>query len=153
MNTFAPISSIMTSHLVTVNPEDSLAQVKQIFDTHTFHHLPVVRFREIVGMISRTDVDHFVGGAMHGEADADRFVENLRLQRAKAQDIMTKGLAKLEPDDRINVALEVFSINRFHALPVVRDGELVGIVTPFDVLRVLAQERPKAPHMVYDNPE
>lgn len=153
MNTFAPISSIMTTHLVTVNPEDTLVRVKEIFDQHNFHHLPVVRFREIVGIISRSDVDHFVGGATHGDAGADRFVENLRLQRAKAQDIMTKGLAKLEPEDRINVALEVFSINRFHALPVVKDGELVGIVTPFDVLRALAQERPKAPHLVYEQPE
>lgn len=149
MNTFAPVSTIMTEHLITVNPEDSLQRVKEIFDAHTFHHVPVVRFREIVGIISRSDFDYFIGGPGHG-AD-DRFVDNLRLTRTLAEEIMTKGMAKLEPDDRINVALEVFAINRFHALPVIKDGELVGIVTPYDIIRALLAEKPKDPLSVYDN--
>ena len=47
----------MTPHtaLVTVNPDENLAQVKEIFDTHKFHHIPVVHFRDIVGIISKTD--------------------------------------------------------------------------------------------------
>jgi len=72
------------------------------------------------------------------------------LERAKAKDIMVRGLGKLEPDDRINVALEVFSRNWFHALPVVADGELVGIVTTQDVIRAILDEKPKEPHMVYE---
>ena len=50
MNLFAPVSSLMTNHhlLVTVGPEEPLTKVKEIFDTHTFHHIPVVRFHEIV---------------------------------------------------------------------------------------------------------
>ena len=54
---------------------------------------------------------------------------------------MTTGLAKLEPDDRINVALDVFCVNLFHALPVVKDNELVGILTPFDIIKTLAEEK------------
>lgn len=147
MNTFAPVSSIMTEHLITVNPEDNLLRVKEIFDEHKFHHLPVVRFKEIVGIISRSDFDHFIG---RNVKDEDRFIDHVRLQRVTAEDIMTKGMAKLEPDDRINVALEVFSINRFHALPVIKEGELVGIVTPYDIIRALLNEKPKQPHMVYE---
>ncbi|MCB0545093.1 MAG: CBS domain-containing protein, partial [Saprospiraceae bacterium] len=107
MNTFALVSTIMTPHtaLVTVNPDENLAQVKEIFDTHKFHHIPVVHFRDIVGIISKTDFMYFLGGA--SLYDDDRFENESRLKRAKAKDIMTTGLAKLEPDDRINVALEV----------------------------------------------
>jgi acetoin utilization protein AcuB len=57
MNAFAPISTIMSSDLVTVNPEDNLLIVKKLFESHTFHHLPVVRFRKIVGIISKTDLN------------------------------------------------------------------------------------------------
>ena len=55
---------------------------------------------------------------------------------------MTKGLAKLTPDQRINVALEIFLENRFHAIPVVEEqsGELIGIITTFDVIKALASE-------------
>ena len=149
MNAFAPISTIMSSDLVTVNPEDNLLIVKKLFESHTFHHLPVVRFRKIVGIISKTDFEHFTGALSHF-ADA-RFVNESRLERTKAEDIMTKGLGKLEPEDRINVALEIFSKNWFHALPVVKNEELVGIITTQDVIKALLRERPSEPHMVYEN--
>lgn len=150
MNTFSTIASVMTDykHLITVSPEDSLLSVKEIFDTHKFHHIPVVHFREIVGIISKTDFQLFYGGISLHEKDP-HLVES-RLKRAHAKDIMTTGLGKLEPDDRINVALEIFCGNWFHALPVVQDGELVGILTPFDIMRALLDEKPIAPHMVYD---
>ncbi len=150
MNVFAPISSLMTDHkhLVTVSPEESLLKVKEIFETHKFHHIPVVRFREIIGIVSRTDFDHFVGGA--SKFDEDKFVSELRLKRTQVEEIMTTRLGKVAPDDRINVALEIFIINRFHALPVVEDGDLVGIITPFDIMKALADEKPDDPTSVYD---
>lgn len=150
MNVFAPISSLMTDHkhLVTVNPDDNLSKVKEIFDTHKFHHIPVVNFREIVGIVSKSDFDHFIGGAsLH---DKNRIADEEQLRNAHAKDIMTSHLGKVEPDDRINVALEIFTLNRFHALPVIKDGDLVGIITPFDILRKLAEEKPAQPHMVYE---
>jgi acetoin utilization protein AcuB len=150
MNIFAPISSIMTDHkhLVTVDPEESLSKVKEIFDNHKFHHIPVVHFREIVGIISRTDFEHFMGGASHFEED--KYVNQLRLERAQAKDIMIKRLGKVASDDRINVALEVFLVNRFHALPVVDDGELVGMLTPFDIMLALSKQVPADSSLVYE---
>jgi acetoin utilization protein AcuB len=151
MNTFVPISRLMTDYknLVTVNPEDTLLTIKEIFAHNNFHHIPVVRFREIVGIISKTDFEHFMGGA--SLCDEDRFVSELRLQRTTAKDLMTTRLGKVESTDRLNVALEIFILNRFHALPVVDNGELVGIITPFDLLKALAEERPADPSMVYEN--
>lgn len=149
MNAYAPISTIMSTDLVTVGPEDNLLSVKKIFDSHKFHHLPVVQFKKIVGIISKVDFEHFTGGLSH--AADDRFIDEKRLERTKAKDIMTKGLGKLEPDDRINVALEIFSKNWFHALPVVQHEELVGIVTTQDVIRKILEEKPREPHMVYEN--
>lgn len=148
MNTFAPVSSLMTTKLVTVNPEDSLLVVKKIFDEHSFHHLPVVRFKTLVGIISKTDFTHFMGGM--SEASEDRFVNESKMGNTHAEAIMTTGLGKLEPDDRINVALEVFSRNWFHALPVIDNGDLVGIITTQDVIRAILDEKPDQPHMVYD---
>lgn len=151
MNIFAPISSLMTDHkhLVTIGPEESLSKVKEIFDAHKFHHIPVVHFREIVGIVSRTDFEHFMGGASHYEED--KYVNELRLERTQVKEIMIKRLGKVAPDDRINVALEVFLINRFHALPVVEDGELVGILTPFDIMTALSKQVPADSSLVYEN--
>ncbi|MFN0216940.1 MAG: CBS domain-containing protein [Saprospiraceae bacterium] len=150
MNIFAPVSSLMTDHkhLVTVAPEENLAQIKEIFDNHKFHHIPVVHFREIVGIVSRSDFDYFMGGASHYEED--KYVNQLRLERTQVKEIMVTHLGKLEPDDRINVALEIFLINRFHALPVVEDGDLVGILTPFDIMTALSKQVPADSSLVYE---
>lgn len=136
MNTLNPVKTIMTTNLVTVNPKDSLWEVKKIFDNHRIHHLPVVRYKGIVGLISKTDLLHFLKGACN-----DNFEEMLneaRLQNYTAEDIMTTGLAKIGPDDHISVAIEIFKENLFHAIPVVEKEELVGIITTYDIIKNLS---------------
>ena len=66
---------------------------------------------------------------------------------------MTTGLAKLSPEERINVALEVFMANRFHAIPVVDDGDLVGIVTTFDIMKELNTEKVTADQILANKKE
>ncbi|MFT5165642.1 MAG: acetoin utilization protein AcuB [Saprospiraceae bacterium] len=138
MNVLAPISSIMTTKLFTVNPEDKLEAVKEIFDKHRIHHLPVVRYKKMVGLISKTDLLFFIKGL--SENSFDDILNSTRLKNYTAQDIMTTGIAKMEPKDRINIALKVFNENLFHAIPIVEEEELVGIVTTYDIIRALSKE-------------
>lgn len=138
MNIVAPVSTIMSTRLVTVNPDDSLEKVKACFDEHNIHHLPVVNYKQIVGIISSTDFNHFLRGFTRNEHDS--LLETVRLRAWKAQDIMTEGLAKVEATDPIRTILEVFKTNRIHALPVVENNELVGIVTTYDIICALAEE-------------
>jgi acetoin utilization protein AcuB len=53
---------------------------------------------------------------------------------------MTEGVAKLEPYQRVNVALDLFKMNLFHALPVVENDRIIGIVTTFDIIKHLAED-------------
>jgi acetoin utilization protein AcuB len=138
MNVLAPISTIMTTKLIAVNPDDSLAEVRDIFEKHNIHHLPVVRYKKIIGMVSKTDFVHFLHGFKGNEMD--RFIDETRLRSWKVEEIMTKGLAKVDSKEPIRTALEVFKVNRFHALPVVDDDELVGIITTFDIIKILSDE-------------
>jgi acetoin utilization protein AcuB len=139
MDILAPISQIMSKELITVSEKDKLTVVKEIFEKHNIHHIPVVRFKSIVGIISKTDYLYFVRGFTQNEED--RFINESRLKAYTADEIMTTGMAKVEPADRINVALEIFKINRFHAIPVVENDELVGIVTTHDIIIALSEGR------------
>lgn len=139
MNLVAPVSTIMTTNLLTVSPDDPMKVVKEIFDTHKFHHIPVVRLRKIVGIISKTDFTaYYTGLSRHFE---DRFINDTLLQLHKAEEIMIKKVAKVEPDDHIAVAVEVFKENILHALPVVDNGELVGIVTVHDIINMISKDK------------
>jgi acetoin utilization protein AcuB len=81
---------------------------------------------------------HFIRGME--TTPYDILVEKSRLQNYTAEDIMTTGIATLESTERINVALQVFAENLFHAIPVVDNGELVGMLTTFDIIRHLVEE-------------
>ena len=138
MNLLKPVSTIMTSDLITVNPKDPLAEVKRKFDESNIHHILVVRYKTLVGMISKSDFLFFLRGFAHN--DMDRLIEEARLNAFKAEELMITKLAKLTSNEPIRTAVELFKINRFHALPIVDDEQLVGIITTHDIIKALADD-------------
>lgn len=147
MNILNPISTIMTPNPISVNEEDSLAIVQTIFSSKRIHHIPVNRENELVGMISKSDFLFFKRGFSDTEEGSS--MEEVRLNNYTAKDIMTTKLAKLEPSDKINIALEVFKENLFHGIPIVENKKLVGIITTYDIIRSLAEDNEA--HATYDN--
>lgn len=139
MNVLAPVSTIMSTKLITISPGESLLAVREMFEKNNIHHIPVVRYKEIVGLISKTDYLYFKQGCVGSEGEKEK--EIYQLTQWKAEEIMTSKLAKLESDDPIRTALDLFRLNRFHALPVIENEELVGIVTPHDIIEALANEK------------
>ncbi|MDA8692459.1 CBS domain-containing protein [Saprospiraceae bacterium] len=139
MNLLSPVSTIMTKNLVTVRPDDKLSRVKVIFEKHKIHHIPVVDDLKLVGMISKSDYLFFLRGL--SKSNIDQKWEDSRLKSHQVDEIMTTKLAKLEADQKINVALEVFKENLFHAVPIVEGEAIVGIVTTWDIINNIALDK------------
>ena len=138
MNTMTPLSKIMTTDLITITADTKLAKVKEIFDSKRIHHLPVVEFQRLIGIISKTDLLHYIKGVVGQRQDDVELNHNL-LENYYAKDIMTTGIAKLESKDRIATAIMVFQENLFHAIPIVDNNLLVGIVTTYDIINFAAK--------------
>jgi acetoin utilization protein AcuB len=139
MNLLHPIAEIMTPNPITVSPDDQLIKIDHLFKENKFHHVPVVDEGKLVGIVSKSDFLFFKRG--FNESQTMEKMEEVRMRNYTARDIMTKGIAKLSSKDRINVALEIFKVNIFHAIPVVDEGTLVGIVTPLDIIKKLAEDK------------
>lgn len=135
MNLKTPISEVMKTELITIDPETTLKRVEEIFANHSFHHLPVIDSGKLIGMLSVNDLKLYQSHTSH--VDYNEGLEEFRLNKHRAKEIMTTGLGKLEPTDRLEVAVEVFKENLFHALPVVEDERLVGIITTYDIINTL----------------
>lgn len=146
MNLLHPISTIMSKDVKTLTPTNSIADASDMFSKNKIHHIPIVKDDKLVGIVSKSDYLFFKRGFLN-DRDDDK-IEEIRMQNYEVSYIMTKGIAKLEPTDRINVALEIFKENIFHAIPVVDEGRLVGIVTTFDIINHLASDNEA--HMAYD---
>lgn len=56
----------------------------------------------------------------------------------KVVDVMTRNPLTVSPSETIGQAEEIMTHNRFRQLPVVQDGDLVGIVTDRDVRSFLS---------------
>lgn len=135
MNLLNSVSSIMTPNPICVDLNEILTVVDRIFKENRIHHLPVISGDKLVGMISKSDFLFFKRGFSEEQSKLE---DEVRMNNYLAKDIMTKRLAKLEPDDKINVALEVFKENLFHALPIVENDRIVGILSTFDIIKKLA---------------
>ena len=134
MNTDRPIKEIMTTKLVTVQPDTSVKEVNKIFAKNTFHHLPVVDSAGVLaGIISKEDLLKL--SYVLSKNTAGKIYSEKQYSSLTAKDVMTKFPVSLDPDDTIGLAADIFLANRFHALPILDDDILIGLVTTHDLLR------------------
>ena len=129
----------MTSDLITLSPTSSVADAAEIFNKKKVHHIPIVINDQLIGIVSKSDYLFFRRGFLNDKTDER--IEEIRLRNYEVQDIMTQGIATLESSDKINVTLEIFKENLFHAIPIVDNKKLVGIVTTFDIIANLAESK------------
>jgi len=142
MNTNDPISSIMTQKVLTISPDDKVKLAKETFEVNSIHHLPVIAEEQLVGILSSSDLLHFM---RYLDKDSQEpYLNDLRLKNYKVGEIMQTNLATVDQADSIRSILEVFSQNVFHALPVMNGNELVGIVTTQDIVKALLKEESEA---------
>ena len=131
-----PVSKIMTAQPITVNETNKVSDVAQIFKERSIHHIPVVSGSKLIGMISKTDMERisFVTGTQDEKA-------NTQIYDALSIDqVMTKNVVVVNSNTSIKEVAQILAKNEFHALPVVDNGELVGIVTTTDLMQYMLDQ-------------
>jgi CBS domain-containing protein len=132
-----PISTIMTSEVEFVQENQNLKDVMNIFKKHKFRHLPVLNGKKIIGIISRTDINRLTFGGLfdNQEGSDDAILDILSIPQ-----VMTANPKVVSSEDSIRDVAEIFSKEDFHALPVVEQDELVGIVTTTDIIKYMLMQ-------------
>jgi len=131
------LRSIMTTRVVTVELDDQLEVVKEIFDSMKFRHLLVVDAgRKLCGVISDRDLlralSPYVGTASENARDTATL-------RKRVHQIMTRKPITLVPEATVADAISLFLSHRVSCIPIVdKDFKPVGIVSWRDVLKSLA---------------
>ena len=125
----APISSIMTKNVVCVSPEQKIIDVKHIYEKKKFHHhIPVTEHGKLIGMVSLIDFMYKIKGA--GLNDNNAIYNELVVK-----DIMTYKPYAVSPETSISEVAEEFAKGRYHAIPIVENQAVVGIVSTADMIR------------------
>ncbi len=133
-----PVSEIMTKHIIALNRTDDLETAEVLFKKHKIRHIPVVNEDAIIGMLSYTDLLRisFADAFNEDEDEVDTVVYNM----FSIDQVMAKNLVSVTSMTTIKEVAQILASKEFHALPVVDEGRLVGIVTTTDLINYMIKQ-------------
>jgi acetoin utilization protein AcuB len=128
------VKDFMTSEVTSLQETDNLLDAAMVFVRSSFRHLPVLRDKKVVGIITERDVKQFAPSLL-SRTSAEEY--NQVMETTPISRVMRKDPATLSPEQPIFEAAKLLHSKRFGCLPVVENDELVGIVTTTDLLALL----------------
>lgn len=137
MKNDVPVSQIMTKNILRLSLSDNLSTAETLMKKNHIRHLPVVDDQRIIGMVSLNDLLR-ISFADAVDADGED-IETTVYNMFTVEQVMTKKVECITSDTTVKEAAEIFLQHEFHALPVVDNDCLTGIITTTDVIRFFVQ--------------
>lgn len=126
----------MTRNVLTLGVSSTLIDAAEILHRKSIRQFPVIDSEgKVVGIVSDRDVrDAMPSKFLPGDGNS---LSGGDLSTLTAGDIMTLDPYTVESTTCMDTVAEMIVRNKIGGLPVVDDGELVGIITQADVMRFL----------------
>lgn len=124
----------MKKDLITITKNERMTVAKKILEEKNIRHLPVVEGKKLIGLVTNMDI-------RKAEASPATSLEirelHYLLDKLTVGEIMTRNVITISPDVSVEEAATILHDNKIGCLPVVEDGDLVGIITENDVMEIL----------------
>ena len=121
------IKEIMKSSLVSISPDIKLSDAYSLMQEKNIRHLPVVEKSKLVGIVTDRDLRLSTSRLAKHPFEPEEFVKK----------VMSHPVKTTHPSDPIESAAQLMRELKIGCLPVVEDGQLIGIVTITDMLDAL----------------
>jgi acetoin utilization protein AcuB len=133
------VDEIMSTEVATAGMDDTLEEIRDVFDLNHYHHMPIIDNDRLVGIVSDRDVLRNL--SPHVDSIWANNHDMITLRR-RAHQIMTRDVVTISPEETIDAAAAIMLENGFSSLPVLDpSGAIVGIVTKTDLLESLCGKR------------
>jgi len=127
------------SQVVTTRPDATVSEVARLLKEKRIGAVLVTDSRaQLCGIISERDLAR--GLAEHGAG----------LLKTKVEQLMTKDVVTCSPEDGVQQLMHKMTAGRFRHLPVIEDGDLVGIISIGDVVKHRLEELEAETHLLHD---
>jgi CBS domain-containing protein len=124
MDTKVTVHDAMTSSVITADPNATVADAAVLMSRFKIGSLVIKSETEPEGLITESDIIEKVVS------------KNILASGITIGQVMTKNLIIIDPGSELNQAARMMAKNHIRRLPVVNNGNLVGILTSTDVLMV-----------------
>jgi acetoin utilization protein AcuB len=130
------VKEIMTPNPITVEPGMPVTKAQRLMKEDGIRHLPVIKEgKGLVGLVTRDALNR----ALPSELSSLSIWEiNYQLAHIKVRDVMVKKVITVTEEVTVEESARIMIDKKIGSLPVMRDGQLVGIVTDIDLLRALS---------------
>ena len=115
------VRDAMTERVTTARPDTTLEEIASMMKTEDTGAIPVVDDGELIGIV--TDRDIVVRCIAEGGDPTE----------TTAEEIVSENLETIDPESDLDEAVELMSQKQIRRLPVVDNGELVGMLSIGDV--------------------
>jgi acetoin utilization protein AcuB len=125
------VADWMNETVLAVETFDSISIARQLMAKHRINQLPVLDNDVLVGIVTDRDLrDAYPTSMMIDRGEAiDRFADSVTVEEVMSHDVFT-----VRPDTPLKKAVGLLRRHRIGSLPVVKNRNLVGIITRSDIL-------------------
>jgi acetoin utilization protein AcuB len=121
----------MRTEVITVTPEETIANACSLMDEHRIRRIPVTDLKNtLLGIISKEDLKKALPSAV--DASMNETARALANQ-VKIDTFMTRNPITVHPTDTLEKVAALMRKHKIGGIPVVEDGFIVGIITESDI--------------------
>jgi len=121
----------MTPNPIFGSPDMAVTEAQKLMAENKIRHLPILdEDQKLVGLITKGSLESALPSDV---SNFSRFEISYTLSQLKVHSIMVKDLYLVDPETPIEDAAMLMADKKLGALPVVKDGSLVGIISGEDL--------------------
>jgi CBS domain-containing protein len=129
------VAQLMSEKVITALPKTTIFETEKTMALQGFRRLPIISDGKVIAIITAMDIIRFFGsGEVFRHLRSGTIIQVLN---TPALEIASKTVTSVEPDADVGQAAKIMREKDIGALPVVRNGKLIGIVTERDFFKII----------------
>lgn len=126
----------MSKPVITMEPDLPIPDALNLMKTEHIRRAPVVKNGKLVGIVSDKDL---LNASPSPVTTLSIWEMNYLLSKVTVAKVMSSNVLSVTEDTPIEQAARIMADNKIGGLPVLRDGQVVGIVTETDLFKVFLE--------------
>ncbi|MBX3083668.1 MAG: CBS domain-containing protein [Anaerolineae bacterium] len=130
------IGQCMQQNVITISPTTSHREAVQLLRDHNIRRLPVVSHGKLVGIVSEKDL---LSSQPSPATTLSVYEIFALLDKMPVKQIMSQPVISVGPECTLEDAATIILTKKIGCLPVVKDQQLIGIITESDIFRLFVE--------------
>ena len=130
------VGDIISNNVITLTVDDDVKKAFEVMKANNIRHIPVLDGQELVGIVTNTDLRQVL---IPSRSEGSENVYYFTSKFSTVGEIMTKTPVIVSPQADVEEAAALLQHYKIGGLPVVKDNELVGMITETDILGVFVE--------------